>query len=212
MIRQNRLSGPGRPGAGPTSGDAIEMEEMFSKILQLIDPVLIAPYRMADDAMFGFLVGTFCLCMVCVAMGELTISAAIRLNRRHIQELKREVSGKEALSFQAHAAGDIISYKALNKECNDAYGRYFFTMAAYSAGILWPVPFGLAWMQTRFVNVGFELMFPFNLVFGDQVGYPFIFIPMYILARIVFKYLRPRLPYFGRIQAMLDAQPTSSAG
>jgi len=45
-----------------------------------------------------------------------------------------------------------------------------------------------------------------------EVGYPFIFIPMYILARIVFKYLRPRLPYFGRIQAMLDAQPTSSAG
>jgi hypothetical protein len=188
------------------------MEEIFSEVLQLIDPLLIGPYRLAGDPMLGFLIGTFCLCMVCVALGELTISVAIRLNRRHIHELKAEVSQKEALSIQAHAAGDKLSYTALNKESNDAYGRYFFTMAAYSAGILWPAPFGLAWMQSRFQNVDFELMFPFNLVFGDQVGYPFVFIPMYILARIVFKYLRPRLPYFRGVQAMLDGQQTSSAG
>jgi hypothetical protein len=186
------------------------METMFSEILQRLDPILIGPYRLADDPMFGFLIGTFCLAMACVVLGELTISAAIRLNRRQLQELTREVSQKEALSIQAHAAGDRQSYKALNKASNDAYGRYFFTMVAYSAGILWPVPLGLAWMQSRFQNVGFELMFPFNWVFGDSVGYPFLFIPLYILARIVFKYLRPRLPYFKGVQAMLDGPQAES--
>jgi hypothetical protein len=187
------------------------MELTFSEVLRLIDPILIAPYRLVNDAMLGFLIGTFCLCLLGVMAGELTISAAIRLNRRHIQALKDEVSHKEELSVQAHAAGDKVSYKALNKAANDAWGKYFFTMAGYSAGILWPVPLCLAWMQTRFQGVEFDLAFPLNFLFGDQVGYPFVFFPMYILARIVFKYLRPRLPYFKGVQAMLDGQPVKSA-
>lgn len=172
--------------------------------------VLISPYRLAGDPLVGFLTGTFCLCMICVVLGELTISAGIRFNRKHLQELKQEVSHKERLSFQAYAEDDRVSYKALNEAANDAYGRYFFTMAAYSAGILWPVPFALAWMQTRFQGVGFELVFPLNRLLGDNVGYPFLFIPMYILARIVFKYLRPRLPYFRGVQAMLDRSGAES--
>jgi hypothetical protein len=67
-------------------------------------------------------------------------------------------------------------------------------------------------MQTRFQGVEFALAWPLDLLFGDCVAYPFIFIPMYILARIVFKYLRPRLPYFKGVQAMLDGEPRRSAG
>jgi hypothetical protein len=160
--------------------------------------------------MAGFMVGTFCLCMLCVILGELTISAGIRLNREHLQELKKEVSNKEKLSMQAYAEKDRISYKALNKAANDAWGKYFFTMAAYSGGILWPVPFALAWMQSRFNDVDFELLFPLDRLLGDNVGYPFIFIPMYILARILFKYLRPRLPYFRGVQAMIDQSGAKS--
>lgn len=112
--------------------------------------------------------------------------------------------------MQAYAEDDRVSYKALNKAANDAWGRHFFTMAAYSGGILWPVPFALAWMQTRFQGVEFELVFPLNRLLADNVGYPFIFIPMYILARIVFKHLRPRLPYFRGVQAMLDKSGAES--
>jgi len=180
------------------------MEEVFYNTIRLIDPVLISFFRLTDSAMFGFLIGTFSLCLLCVVLGELTISAAIRLNRKHLQELKKEILHKEKLSMQAYAEDDQVSYKALNKEANEAWGRHFFTMAAYSGGILWPVPFALAWMQTRFQGVDFELVFPLNRLLADNVGYPFIFIPMYILARIVFKYLRPRLPYFRGVQAMLD--------
>jgi len=189
-----------------------KMEQIFPEILRLIDPVLIGPYRLAGDPMLGFLIGTFCLCLLGVVLGEFTISAAIRFNRRHIQSLKDELSHKETLSVQAYAEGDKISYKALNKDANDAWGRYFFIMAGYSAGILWPVPLALAWMQTRFQSVEFEMLFPLNFVFGDHVGYPFVFFPMYILARIVFKYLRPRLPYFKGVQAMLDGQQPRTAG
>jgi hypothetical protein len=188
------------------------MEQTFFKALYLIDPFLISFFRLTDSPMVGFLTGTFCLCMLCVVLGELTISAAIRLNRSHLQTLKKEVSQKEALSMQAYAAEDRVSYKALNKEANDAWGRYFFTMAAYSGGILWPVPFALGWMQTRFAGVEFELVWPINLLIEDSVSYPFIFIPMYVLARIVFKYLRPRLPYFRGVQAMLDRKTEQSAG
>lgn len=172
--------------------------------MRLFDPVLIEFFRLTGYTLLDFFIGVFCLCMICVVLGELTISAAIRLNRRHLKTLKHEVSQHEALSMQAYADGDQVSYKALNKAANDAWGRYFFTMAAYSAGILWPVPFALAWMQTRFQSVEFELAFPLNLVLGNTVGYPFIFIPVYILARIVFKYLRPKLPYFRGVQKMLD--------
>ncbi len=186
------------------------MENMFNEIIRLSDLVLIGPYRLAGDPLAGFLIGTFCLCMICVVFGELTISAGIRLNRKHLQELKKEILHKERLSMQAYAEDDQVSYKALNKEANEAWGRHFFTMAAYSGGILWPVPFALAWMQSRFQGVDFELVFPLNRLLGENVGYPFIFIPMYILARIVFKYLRPRLPYFRGVQAMLDKSGAES--
>lgn len=172
--------------------------------------ILISPFRLTSDPLAGFMIGTFCLCMICVVLGELTISAGIRLNRKHLHELKKEVSHKEKLSMQAYAEEDRISYKALNKAANDAWGKYFFTMAAYSGGILWPVPFALAWMQSRFHDVDFELLFPLDRLIGENVGYPFIFIPMYILARILFKYLRPRLPYFRGVQAMLDQSGAKS--
>jgi hypothetical protein len=184
------------------------MEKIFFDTMRLIDPFLISFFRLSDSPMTGFLTGTFCLCMSCVVLGELSISAAIRLNRGHLQALKHEVSQKETLSMQAYAAEDRSSYKVLNKAANDAWGRYFFTMAAYSAGMLWPVPFALGWMQTRFQSVEFELVRPFNRLIGDSVGYSFIFIPMYILARIVFKNLRPRLPYFKGVQATLDQKQT----
>ncbi|MFZ0611378.1 MAG: hypothetical protein WAM73_04000 [Desulfobacterales bacterium] len=185
------------------------MGTTFLEVMRLLDPFLIGFFRLTGYTLLDFFVGVFCLCMICVVLGELTISAAIRLNRRHLKALKHEVSQKEKLSMQAYADDDRVSYKALNQAANDAWGRYFFTMAAYSAGILWPVPFALAWMQTRFQSVEFDLVFPLNLVLGNTVGYPFIFIPVYILARIVFKYLRPKLPYFRGVQKMLDTPGSS---
>ena len=188
------------------------MEKMFAEIMRFIDPVLIVPFRIVDEPLMGFFLGVFILGLLAVAVGDLTLSGAIRFNRRYLQDLTHTISHMEALSIQAYAAGDRHSYKALNQESNDAWGRYFFTMAAYSAGMLWPVPFALGWMQTRFQGVEFELVWPLNLLIADSVGYPFIFIPLYILARIVFKYLRPWLPCFRGAQAMRERKAEQGAG
>jgi len=144
--------------------------------------------------------------MICVVLGELLLSTAIHFNQKHLRDLQAEISEREQLSMQAHEMGDHQGYKALNKQANDAWGRHFFTMAAYSAGMLWPVPFALAWLHSRFAGVGFELAWPLSLVVGQTVSYPFIFIPMYILARIIFGHSRRWLPYFKGVQRRLDEQ------
>lgn len=186
------------PGAGNI------LNHYLNHFLLLIDPVLIGPYRLTEHALAGFVFGTLCLALWCVVIGELTLSAALRFNRRHIDELKREIADRESLSWQAHAAGDHEGYQAINKQANDAWGRHFFSMAAHSAGMLWPIPFALFWMDSRFHEVQFSLFWPLGLIIKQSVGYPFFFIPLYILARLIFGKLRRWLPYFRGVQKMLD--------
>jgi hypothetical protein len=180
------------------------VEQWISTLFQKADPFLIRLFSLADDPVASFFIGSFLLAMACVVVGEVTLSLAIRWNRQHIEDLKQEIHRNESLSIQAYEMGDRTSYQALNKAANDAWGRHFFSMAAYSAGVLWPIPFALAWMQIHFTQTGFFVIFPLSLVVGKTVGYPFVFIPIYILARILFKYLHPWLPYFRSVHKMLN--------
>ena len=184
------------------------MDLWLKEMLAWIDPVLIAPYRLTPHGLFNFFVGSFILAMEAAVAGEITLSLAIRCNRDHIDALKHEITRSEALSLKAYASGDKAGYKALNQAANDAWGRHFFNMAAYSAGMLWPVPFALAWMHQRFAGIDLVLAWPLNLLMGSSVGYPFVFIPLYILARILFGRMRRWLPYFRRVQRELDAAGT----
>jgi hypothetical protein len=136
---------------------------------------------------------------------------ALKFNKRYIDSMAQEMNEKERLSIQAYKAGDRRSYKALNKEATDAWGKHFFTMIAYAAGILWPLPFALSWMEGRFGDVDFPLVYPLSLLLGQPVGYTFSFIPLYILARILFKYMRPWLPYFKGVQKFLDTSDAKEA-
>jgi len=188
------------------------MQILWANIGYYADCCLIPFYRLTGYALTDYFIGTFVLGMICVAVGELTVSLALKLNKRYLDELKAEIETKEQLSFNAYKAGDQRSYKALNKQATDAWGKQFFTMAAYSAGILWPLPFALAWLNMRFQAVDFPLAFPLSLLFGPSVGYTFTFIPIYILGRIIFKYLRPWLPYFRGVQSLLDKQKVKEAG
>jgi hypothetical protein len=172
------------------------------------DRFLITFYRITGFGLIDYFIGTTILAFLCIVIGELSISLAIRCNRRYLDAMSSKMTEKETLALQAYRAGDQAGYKALNKEATDAWGKHFFTMVAYSAGILWPIPFALGWMQTRFAEVQFDLAFPLSLIFGKSVGYIFTFIPIYILCRIVFKYMRPHLPYFKGIQNLLDQYDT----
>ncbi|OQX66103.1 MAG: hypothetical protein B5M55_01170 [Desulfococcus sp. 4484_242] len=181
------------------------MRPFPDKLVFVADSLLISLYRIIPDPLPAYLLGTFLLCFLCVIAGELTVSVALRFNRRYFNEMTEEMIRKEKLSMAAYEAGDKESYRALNKEATDVWGKRFFTMVAYSAGILWPIPFALAWMQTRFHGIAFPLAWPLSIAFGETVGYTFTFIPLYILCRIVFKYMRPHLPYFRGVQKLLDA-------
>lgn len=180
--------------------------DLLSELMLQLDPLLIFFFRRTGVSLLDFFIGIFSLAMMCVVIGETTLSLALRFNRSHIDRLQQEILHQETLSLQAYQMNDRPGYKALNQSANDAWGKHFFTMAAYSAGMLWPVPFALAWLNTRFQAVAFALSAPLSWIFGDTVRYPFIFILTYILCRILFKYMRPHLPYFRQVQHMLDAK------
>ncbi|MEE4112770.1 MAG: hypothetical protein V2I40_08140 [Desulfobacteraceae bacterium] len=181
------------------------MQAFLHQLYLSIDAVLMYFYRLTGIPILDYFIGTLFLSLVAVVLGELSVSLALRFNRSYIDGLSAEADRLEKLSFEAHQAGNEAGYRGLNKAATDAWGKKFFTMAAYSAGILWPIPFALGWMQIRFNDVEFLLGFPLSLFLGDTVGYLFSFFPIYILARILFKYLRPWLPYFRGVQRMLDA-------
>lgn len=175
----------------------------FDQFYCAIDSYIILFYRVTGIGMVDYMIGTFCLSLIAVLLGELTISLALRANTPYLSDLSLRMKEKEKLSIKAYETGDMAGYKALNKEATDAWGRKFFAMLAHSAAILWPVPFALGWMQTRFSGIDFPIAFPFSLV-TDSVGYTFSFFPIYVLARIVFGKVRPHLPYFASVHSQLN--------
>ena len=186
------------------------MQSLFDSFYRAVDPFLIIFYRLTGVPIVDYFIGTFVLAFITVIVGEICVSLAIKFNRTHIDDLKHEVNRKEQLAISAYEAGDQPGYKALNKQATDMWGKQFFMMAAYSCGILWPIPFALGWMETRFQDVDFLIGFPMSLIGVDTVGYLFSFFPIYVAARIMFKYMRPWLPYFRGVQKMLTEKPEAA--
>lgn len=167
-----------------------------------IDGFLIFFYRLFDDPLPGYFLGTAVLCLICVILGQLTLAVAFLWNRPSIDRDNREMVRLHNLSIKALLAKDKKAYKACNKQANDAFGKVFFSQIAMSISSLWPVPFALAWMQSRFSEVAFDL--PVKLpVVGETVGYLFSAIPIYILMYILFGKIKARLPFFRKISRIL---------
>ncbi len=178
------------------------MFDALNQFYIVIDGFLIYFYRLLGIPIFDYMIGTFVISLFAVIIGELTVSAALKANTPYLDRLSQTMQEKEALAIQAYEIGSMKSYKALNKEATDAWGKKFFAMMGHSAAILWPIPFALGWMQLRFSDVAFDIAFPFSMV-ADSVGYTFSFFPIYILARIGFAQVRPRLPYFSSVHKNL---------
>jgi hypothetical protein len=165
------------------------------KLLIFFDAFLIAPYRISEIPIVGFYFGTFVLCMWCVLLGELTFRIAAWANRAHMNKLRSQAVKMHNLSIKAIAIKDKENYRSCNTEANEAFGKYFFNMITQGAAYLWPVPFALAWMGTRFSEVTFELPFPLPII-GDTLGFAAVPVNMYILCRIIWSKLKPHIPYF----------------
>jgi hypothetical protein len=158
--------------------------DFVTGLINSVDPFLIAPYRWPKNPMVGWWLGTAVLALWATLLGRLTMALVMRANLSHVKEGLAETSMRHTQSMNALKAGDKESYKAINQLANEAYGKTFFLQIAMAAATLWPIPLALGWLQLRFSDVRFP--FPLDLPpVGNGVGYAFVFIPLYILVRIL---------------------------
>jgi hypothetical protein len=153
-----------------------------------LDPYLIWFYRLPGNAYVGFFLGTFILALICLVIGDITFWLASRLLGKHLDSVATEAVKYQDLSIDAAKAGDKATFKTVNSLANDAFGKSFFSLMAFSMTRLWPAPFALAWMQYRFLEVEFPIP-------GTSWSLGFIgaFIIIYVAAYFLFKQVQRRL-------------------
>jgi hypothetical protein len=179
------------------SGDSsVNMNELFLSV----DSFIIWFYRLSGYALLDFVIGTFSLALVAVVIGELSISFAFLLTRGSIQRVQDQMVNYQNLSIDALAAGNKEAYKAANKLANDAFGRTFFMQIGLSSARVWPAFLAVAWMNTRFHEVDFEVP-----LIGRTIGFIPIFILLYVAAYFAFKPIRNRISYFKKVNKILDS-------
>lgn len=156
----------------------------------LIDPVLILPFRLFDNPMTGWWVGNFCLALWCVVIGELTMAVAHRVNRKSIATNLEETEYYHEQSMKAKAAGDEKAYTGINKLANQAYGKSFFLLMAMGMAGLWPAFFAAGWLDKRFGNLQFNLP---AWAGGFEISFLAPFILIYILQRIAWSRIKKKI-------------------
>ena len=169
---------------------------MFEQFLQGLDHFLLWFFRLPDNPLAGFFLGLSVLALVCTLLGEITGALISLGNESYYARLEEKLVRMHNLSIRAVELGDKQSYVHCNTMANEYFGRVFFAMAAQFAGTLWPVPFALAWIVKIFSSVTFDLAGT-----GYLVGPSFVFIPLYILVRMIFSRLKPYLPWFKTLTA-----------
>lgn len=172
----------------------------MNQLFLSVDSFFIWFYRLSGYAPFDFFVGTFFLALVAVVIGEFSISFAFLLSRKSIQHVQDRMVNYQNLSIDALALGDKESYKAANKLANDAFGKTFFMQIGLSSARIWPAFLVVAWMNTRFYEVDFEVPF-----IGGTIGFIPIFILLYVAAYFAFKPIRNRISYFKKVNKILDS-------
>jgi hypothetical protein len=164
----------------------MEMPWLFAAL----DPYLIWSYRLPGNAYAGFCLGTFVLAVICLVLGDITFSLAARLQGKHLDNIATEAGKYQEISIDAAKAGDKASFHAANKIANEAFGKSFFSLIALSMARLWPVPFALAWMQYRFLEVEFPI--PGT---GWSLGFIGAFIIIYAAAYFLHRQVQRRFPF-----------------
>ncbi len=158
-----------------------------------LDPFLIWAFRLPVHSYVGFAFGLVWLALLATVIGELCMAGIYFLNRKYLAAQSQDMVRNFNLSLKALAHKDKESYKACNDLANEAFGKNFFTGITLFASSIWPAFFALGWLDYRFANLEFPLP-----LFG-VVSSAFFFIPTYIIVRIVFAKLKPKLPVFSII-------------
>ncbi len=168
-----------------------------------VDPYLIRFFRLTDVAAINFVIGTAVMAFLALVLGKLSAALVVAAGRHYSQPLAEKAKKYQDLSLQALQAGDRPAYEASNKLANDAFSKTFFLGVAQSAAFFWPVGFVLAWMQYRFLGLAFSIP-----LLGWSVGYIGVFIPVYVLAFLLFKTILKRLLNLRRVRSNPDTVPT----
>lgn len=171
-------------------------------IFLFLDPYLIQFYRLTGRTELDFLVGTFVVALIALLLGEFTSSLASVIVRRPLERVAEEAKKYHELSMEALKDGDRPAYEATNQVANEVFSKSFFMHIALSATFFWPVFFALAWMQYRFLEVGFPI--PGT---GWSVGYLGVFIIIYALAYFLMKQVKRLLPFFRPTTVTPPADP-----
>ena len=75
---------------------------LFDTLALQADSFLITFYRISGYGLIDYFIGTTILAFICIVIGELSISLAIRFNKRYLDSMSKEMKEKEMLSIAAY--------------------------------------------------------------------------------------------------------------
>ena len=166
------------------------MDPLFA----LIDPVMYAPFRVVGHTTLGgFFAGTAVWALVCVFIGEMTVSLGKFLVRGPLKERQEAMKRYHDLSIEALKHKDKEAHLAADKLAKEAFGKSFFLGVGLGIGSIWPCFFVLGWMQFRF---GYQMEVPLGFwlpVLGTSIGYIGVFVICYVSLRIAFAVIKRRI-------------------
>lgn len=180
------------------------------EFLLLFDPWLIQPFRWPESPLAGYLLGLLVLGLLCVLLGDAAAILVSRLNRKVYGGYIKDMVHHHELSIKAAQSGSRENYKAVNRQAHESFGRYFFSQAAVFTASIWPLPFALAWLDLRFREALVRLP-----VLDYDANYVFFFIPLYILARVIYSRTIGRMSWYVRLRlaaTLEEARPGPSGG
>jgi len=161
-----------------------------------LDPYLLLLYGFTGVEVLDGLIGTVLVALLTTIIGEFTTYIGLRVNGKHLDKLQSDLKKYGDLSKIAMEKGDEPSYKALNRQANDAFGKVFFNRFGLSAASLWPAFFALDWLQHQFMASGIPIPF-----YPSGADYLVVFLLCYIAVRIVCSRVKKRLPYFSNTRS-----------
>lgn len=165
---------------------------MTTTLFNVLDALLIAPFRWFDLPEAGFFLGVLILAFYSVAIGWLCGAGMERVQRSIRVKHEAEASKRSELAIQALQLQDKTAYLAQNTLAKDAYGHTMALAVGRITATLWPAVAALAWLDLRFREVPLPL--PATIPgLGDTVFYPFYFIPIYFLVRFLWATVHRKL-------------------
>lgn len=181
--------------------------DKLQNVLLVLDPWLIKPFRWPESPLAGYFLGIFILGLICVLLGDVAAILVSRLNRKVYGGYIKDMVHHHEMSIEAAKTGNKAHFKAVNRQAHESFGRYFFSQAAVFTASIWPLPFALAWLDMRFRDALVRLPF-----LDYDANYVFFFIPLYIVARLIYSRSIGRMPWYLRLRMAAILEEAAKPG